>query len=577
MLLRTIVATLFAVFAVSALQDQSTIEREDDSEGDLLTSDQWRVGVDVDGMRPPKLPGHPPIPHKPKPDHPKKPLPPKEHHHIRVDNKTIYQVLKDEPRFSLAFKLVNYTEEITNLLNDSSANVTFFAPPNWAFRRPKHTKHHHHPKGPHKHASLDDELVHFDEEVHCTGISMSLSGSLDFFGAVENVLQGDCIRNESDSPAQHDIAAIIRRVLLYHILPTNVSSLELARNATHPTSLALDGALDGEVLRIGVKSGPGLLKPHLLLNHRVKVVVSDIKALNGVIHVINHPLLPPRSIFEKLFAAPKKFSVLTSALGRVDLIDALDLHHVPESEDTKGSPAVTFFAPTNHAFERLPKRLQHFLFSRHGERALKKLLQFHTLPEFVLYSDWTHNASSAESAANKFVVVGDHASDLDEDTSTLLDLLADDADLAHNMPPLPWPPSLPVDWRPHPANPKDHHLPHPHPVFALNITVPTLLTNFSLTVRVAQFERLLPRHTFFTKLAANGQPVAVSDVVASNGALHVIDTFLNPFKEHHRPGTPRKPKHGEGVNVDAAEEDEDEDEDEWEDWEEWLPAWADQE
>lgn len=74
----------------------------------------------------------------------------------------------------------------------------------------------------------------------------------------------------------------------------------------------------------------------------------------------------------------------TSALQRVGLTDELEWSdiHGPLS----GSPAVTVFAPTNRAFARLPRRLRRFLFSPFGEKALKKLLQFHIVPEFVLHS-----------------------------------------------------------------------------------------------------------------------------------------------------------------------------------------------
>ncbi len=47
---------------------------------------------------------------------------------------------------------------------------------------------------------------------------------------------------------------------------------------------------------------------------------------------------------------------------------------------------VTVFAPTNHAFQRLPKRLKFFLFSPFGERVLKKLLQYHIVPDLAFFS-----------------------------------------------------------------------------------------------------------------------------------------------------------------------------------------------
>ena len=75
----------------------------------------------------------------------------------------------------------------------------------------------------------------------------------------------------------------------------------------------------------------------------------------------------------------------TSALQRVGLTDAVEWRNVPGGT-VDGSPAVSFFAPTNKAFEKLPHGLRRFLFSPFGEKALKKLLQYHIIPEFVLHT-----------------------------------------------------------------------------------------------------------------------------------------------------------------------------------------------
>jgi uncharacterized surface protein with fasciclin (FAS1) repeats len=52
----------------------------------------------------------------------------------------------------------------------------------------------------------------------------------------------------------------------------------------------------------------------------------------------------------------------------------------------EGSPAVTVFAPTNKAFEALPRDLRLYLFSPFGKRALRKVLEYHIAPDFVLHS-----------------------------------------------------------------------------------------------------------------------------------------------------------------------------------------------
>ena len=47
---------------------------------------------------------------------------------------------------------------------------------------------------------------------------------------------------------------------------------------------------------------------------------------------------------------------------------------------------MTLFVPTNGAFSRLPERLRLWLFSPFGERALHKLLQFHIVPNWLIFS-----------------------------------------------------------------------------------------------------------------------------------------------------------------------------------------------
>jgi len=109
------------------------------------------------------------------------------------------------------------------------------------------------------------------------------------------------------------------------------------------------------------------------------------------------------------------------------------------------------------------------------------------------------------------------------------------------------------------------------PVFSANVTLPTLLTNHSLHVRVAKFGHRLPipghkKDIYVTKLFVNDQSVVVSDVISKNGAVHVIDKVLNPRPRHH---CPHKPQIDED-SLDIIPQDTNE----WEDWEDWLPRWA---
>jgi hypothetical protein len=80
----------------------------------------------------------------------------------------------------------------------------------------------------------------------------------------------------------------------------------------------------------------------------------------------------------------------TTAVQRVGLTSDIDRWHFSGDKGEKGgfrgATATTVFAPTSGAFQHLPKKLKLFLFSPFGEKALKKLLQYHVVPDFILFS-----------------------------------------------------------------------------------------------------------------------------------------------------------------------------------------------
>ncbi|KAI9056677.1 hypothetical protein FKP32DRAFT_1607820 [Trametes sanguinea] len=329
---------------------------------------------------PPQVPPYPPGPEPPEtgpvppPPHTPHPGPPPDSEKL-----TIYQYLESNPSFSRLFKLVNYTDEITNLLNDTSAKLTFFALPNWYF---PHPPHHHHPK--------KDAQTCGDSDDDVLGILSAAEGIVDLGN------------DKSDKDKKEIIKAILKAVFTYETLRVAYNSSQLASNVTYPTALTLpDGSLDGEPLRVRIGTHPTLFPNFQGVNVNVisHIIQPNVKTANGFIHVVNKPVIPPPSIFQLGFFFPEGFSTLTSALQRVGLTDAVDWHNVHNSDgkDTvEGSPAVTFFAPTNRAFERLPTRLRRFLFSPFGAKALKKLLQFHIVPELVLHADYIHGTSDSD-------------------------------------------------------------------------------------------------------------------------------------------------------------------------------------
>ncbi|WVO18468.1 hypothetical protein L204_106185 [Cryptococcus depauperatus] len=244
------------------------------------------------------------------------------------------------------------------------------------------------------------------------------------------------------------------------------------------------------------------------LNFYAKIVASDRKASNGYFHAIDHPLLPPGSIFDETFLFPDCFSTLTSAVQKLNQRHTLDWgydheHSKPGKPKFHGTPLATLFAPTNSAFLLLPPKLKFYLFSPFGEKALGKLLAYHYIPDTLLLSETLHVAKHRET-----------------------EVLAEDGG---------------------------------DPSFYKELKIETALPNATITVEIEK-KKLLPIEGFVkTTIKVNGDYVKIIDVPARNGAFHVIDKLLVPPHHCHDHGIQKQ----DIANDDA-----------WNNWEQWLPQWA---
>jgi transforming growth factor-beta-induced protein len=129
----------------------------------------------------------------------------------------------------------------------------------------------------------------------------------------------------------------LTQILLYHVVGAAVPAADVVE---------LDSAttVQGEEISIEVVDGS------VILNGAVEVIITDIEASNGIIHVIDAVLLPPSLTAEELpsiaeiAAGDENFSILVTALDAAGLVDVL-----------AGAGDFTVFAPTNEAFDALPE------------------------------------------------------------------------------------------------------------------------------------------------------------------------------------------------------------------------------
>ncbi len=154
-----------------------------------------------------------------------------------------------------------------------------------------------------------------------------------------------------------DIPALTE-ILLYHVVPGNVSADAVVR---------LDSAttVQGDSVTITVDGSAVMVND-------ARVVITDIQASNGIIHVIDSVLLPPQepgSIVD-IAAGDGRFQTLVAALQAAGLVDTL-----------QGDGPFTVFAPTDDAFAKLPDGTVEALLG--DVAAITEILLYHVVPGSV--------------------------------------------------------------------------------------------------------------------------------------------------------------------------------------------------
>jgi transforming growth factor-beta-induced protein len=161
--------------------------------------------------------------------------------------------------------------------------------------------------------------------------------------------------------------AALKQVLLYHVVSGKVTSDQVV-------SLTSADSVEGAPIAIAVKDGK------VFLNGSTQVVTPDVQAANGVIHVIDHVLLPPAaqaSPVPSATTAPAgdivatakaagSFGTLLKAATAAGLVETL-----------QGPGPFTVFAPTDDAFAALPAGTLDKLLA--DPAALKKVLLYHVV------------------------------------------------------------------------------------------------------------------------------------------------------------------------------------------------------
>ena len=156
----------------------------------------------------------------------------------------------------------------------------------------------------------------------------------------------------------------LKSILLYHVVDGKVMASDVAGISSAKT-------LSGKDLAVKVEMGSVYLNDS-------KVVLADVAASNGVIHVIDTVLLPPAELADIVdtAVADGRFTTLAAALQAAGLVETL-----------KGEGPFTVFAPTDDAFAELPAGTIETLLKPESLEQLKSILLYHVVSGKVMAAD----------------------------------------------------------------------------------------------------------------------------------------------------------------------------------------------
>jgi transforming growth factor-beta-induced protein len=167
--------------------------------------------------------------------------------------------------------------------------------------------------------------------------------------------------------------AALAAVLTYHVVPGKMMAADVLKQKNLNT-------VNGQRADIAMKNGRPMID-------NAAIVATDIKASNGVIHVIDAVILPEQKDIIGVATKAGTFNTLAAALTEAELVETL-----------QGKGPFTVMAPTDEAFAKLPKGTVENLLKPENRETLKTILLYHVIPGRV-FSDQVVTLTEAPTAA----------------------------------------------------------------------------------------------------------------------------------------------------------------------------------
>ena len=194
-----------------------------------------------------------------------------------------------------------------------------------------------------------------------------LAPTNDAFAKLPEALTAALLREENKD--------VLKRILLYHVIPGTVLSGQLPKDGRVQTENGNDVAI-----KVGEES--------VVFNGSATVSVADIRARNGVVHVIDAVLVPPDLDVSDLLARDEAIGAcMRPKKSTVELVSSdpefstlLALVKAAGLVETLRDNTFTVFAPTNAAFAKLPSEVAAGLQKPENKDKLKTVLLYHVAP-----------------------------------------------------------------------------------------------------------------------------------------------------------------------------------------------------
>lgn len=156
----------------------------------------------------------------------------------------------------------------------------------------------------------------------------------------------------------------LQGILTYHVIPGSAMASDVVKLKSAKT-------VQGQDVTIKVTDGGVMI-------NGAKVVKTDIKCSNGVIHVIDSVILPPEKKADIVDTAVSagSFNTLVAAVKAAGLVETL-----------KGDGPFTVFAPTDDAFAKIPAATLKELLKPENKEKLAGILTYHVVSGKVMAAD----------------------------------------------------------------------------------------------------------------------------------------------------------------------------------------------